>query len=187
MKAFSVCIFVSFVLGGCTPNVHYPLEERVYSCPISRYVQAHTVIDASFSSAEERQINVAIDELYRFTSHHVDLLSIYPPDTLLIYRVLSNDPVVVGHDMVQERTSMAWSDNTGIYVVIDRIPPRRLDSVLMHEFGHWAGIRWSDCDGSKFDCDHSPNPQAVMYSEYHGATYYTGADHKMCQSACLCP
>ncbi len=184
-----------FITGCFTPRVsakaqpRYELEERYYLCPALIDVEMRLGADIKFDLSELMELNAGANTLHHFTSGHANIKVELEDDldSITIHKVLSTDPVIVGHDITHPFKSMALTTNVNIYLVMDRIPPGKLQGVFMHELAHFVGFGWAACDSSKTDCWHSPNPLALMYFEYRGAMKYTKSDLKMCQASCLCP
>jgi hypothetical protein len=83
---------------------------------------------------------------------------------------------------------LGWTTEGTIHLVPDRIQAGALRGVLLHEFGHLAGLRWPGCDErTGDDCDHSADENAIMFLAIGEQRDFNAADLEFCRVSCLCP
>lgn len=168
---------------------------HVEPCKELRVVNKLYYGDPAFSPEEREKIVAAADGWREFTEGTVNIgVQFSVDDGPRIFKRVSTDSDVIEHEKKQPRkpeeaefVSAGWTTwDKDVYVVSDRVPLERLQTLLAHEFGHVADMEWQNCDGSVYDCRHADDPASVMYAMVSSTSEFSPVDRLMCLASCLC-
>ncbi len=156
-----------------------------------RRVRVRFAPDPAFTLAERAQLQRAVDEWFAFSDGRVDF-SLAPYALELddssphIYRTESWMRVVRAKERELKTQLAGWATNDPhVFLVIDWVAPDQLWILAAHELGHVAGLQWPNCDGTRKECIHSPDPRALMAPAFSGQPF-GASDLDLCRASCVC-
>lgn len=195
-------VLFAVLLSGCAlisgalppPEYGYANFEDVPSATCSKHF-SDTFEGSEFTDpAEQAALKGAADAWRTLSKGQIDFTISFDattPNAKHFHRVKSDDKIVLDYEARQEKQPFivfGWHDASGdIYLVVNDVPLEQLHTLVAHELGHAAGMRWPLCLQSHSDCIHSPDPHAVMAPEFSGAPALTPSDLALCRASCLCP
>lgn len=160
--------------------------------------------DVTFTEAERADWETASRNVASFSNGRMgatyEWRGVHKPGELHLHRVFSTDQIVLDEDTkvakafnLPEFFHAGWSENSQIYIVVDRITREHFLPVITHELVHALGVRWPGCPKEKGeDCYHTDDPTALMCGVPRATkcgpennTLGPG-DLVFCRASCLC-
>lgn len=197
--------FVCAVVASCAaiPTPYgYQSDDQVPPATC-RTTYSQTFDATTFTDPKEQAAITRAGDMWRAMSKgQIDMRFAFTPEGATtaggaILRVHKADPDVVAYNAAQQKAGnepagwsvLGWEIGQTVHIVIDGngITSDNLHSLVAHELGHAAGLRWPFCLAGNEDCVHSPDPHAVMAPAFSGAPELTPSDLALCRASCLCP